>query len=161
MANELSAYEKAILDAIQSGFPISADPYGEIALKVGGTREAAHAAVVRLRQTGIIRRIGGSFDAKKMGYVSTLVAARVALEHLEAAAAHAGSFPEVTHNYERANSYNLWFTVIAETPSRLEDILNSVRRCPGVEVVEPLPALQTFKIKVNFTFGEGGGKHAE
>lgn len=156
MSAELSSVEKAILEMIQTGFPISADPYAEIGAAVGCTRDEAHATVVDLRRRGIIRRIGGSFAADKLGYISTLVASRVAPESLEAAAAVAGSFPEVTHNYERAANYNLWFTVIAENQARMDEILDTVRRVPGVEAVHSLPALQTFKIKVDFTFAEGG-----
>lgn len=153
---ELTPREQAILTQIQTAFPISADPYAEIGAAAGCTREEAHATVTALRRRGIIRRIGGSFAAGKMGYVSTLVAARVEPAQLEAAAAVAGSFSEVTHNYQRAHTYNLWFTVIAETPERLDEILDAVRRVPGVAAVESLPAVKTFKIKVDFRFGEGG-----
>ena len=150
----LSTVEKAILELIQTGFPISADPYAEIGAAVGCTREEAHGMVVDLRHRGVIRRIGGSFAADKLGYISTLVASRVDPERLGAAAAVAGSFPEVTHNYERAANYNLWFTVIAEHQARMDEILDAVRAVPGVQAVHSLPALRTFKIKVDFKFKE-------
>jgi len=154
MSVELSSVEKAILEMIQTAFPVSADPYTEIGAAVGCTREEAHARVVDLRRRGVIRRIGGSFAADKLGYVSTLVASRVAPESLEEAAAVAGSFSEVTHNYQRAANYNLWFTVIAENQARMNEILDFVRRVPGVQAVHSLPALRTFKIKVDFKFKE-------
>ena len=155
---ELTPLEAALLQQIQTDFPISADPYAEIGAAAGCTREEAHAAVLGLRRRGIIRRIGGSFAAHKLGYVSTLVAARVEPEHLEEAAAVAGSFSEVTHNYERSASYNLWFTVIGETQERVDEILAAVRRSPGVCGVYSLPALRTFKIQVKFNF-QGEGRH--
>jgi DNA-binding Lrp family transcriptional regulator len=154
----LTPFEAAILNYIQQGFPISAEPYGEIAVEVGSTREDVHAAVQSLRERKIIRRIGGSFAAKQLGYVSILVAAQVDTEHLETVAAVVSSFPEVTHNYERAGIYNLWFTVIAETPERQEEILQHVRQCAGVHGVYPLPATRTFKIKVDFKFAQGGNR---
>ena len=83
-----------------------------------------------------------------------LVAARVAPAQLEAVAAAVSDFPEVTHNYERSGVYNLWFTIIAENDSRLAEVLTGVRRCAGVEVVHALPALRTFKIRVDFHFSE-------
>jgi len=155
MSAELSSVEKTILEIIQSAFPISTDPYAEIGAAVGCTREEARATVAELRRRGIIRRIGGSFVADKLGYISTLVAARVAPDSLEAAAAVAGAFPEVTHNYQRAASYNLWFTVIAENPARMDEILDTVRQVPGVQAVHSLPALHTYKIQVDFKFQEG------
>lgn len=157
---ELSSLDCAVLDVIQCGFPLCPDPYAEIAATVGSTRAAVHAAVVSLRRRGVIRRLGGSFAASRMDYVSVLVAARVSPEHLDAAAAHLGAFAEVTHSYERAHRYNLWFTVIAETSERLDAILDDIRRVDGVQAVHPLPALQTFKIRVDFKFG-GRPAHAE
>ena len=71
---------------------------------------------------------------------------------LPAVAARLTEIPEVTHNYEREDAYNLWFTVIAETDARLEAILAVVRGCAGVEAVYALPATRTFKLKVDFRF---------
>lgn len=153
----LTHQEERMLEIIQTGFPICSEPYVEIAAALGCLPDAACALAARLRKQGLIRRIGGSFDARKMGYVSTLVAARVLPVHLEAAAAHVSSFLEVTHNYERANRYNLWFTIIAFGHPRLETILQSIRQQEGVLALHELPALKTFKIKVDFKFsGEHG-----
>ena len=44
------------------------------------------------------------------------------------------------HNYERAHSYNLWFTIIALGRPRLEEILQSVRQ---QAVVKLLSGVQT------------------
>jgi DNA-binding Lrp family transcriptional regulator len=65
----------------------------------------------------------------------------------------------VTHNYERDGLYNLWFTVIAANRGRLDGILADVRYGPGVEAVHELPALHTFKIRVDFDFGPARGAH--
>lgn len=150
-----SALETAVLNAIQHGFPVSADPYGDLAREVGSTREEVHAVIGALRRSGVIRRIGGSFAARPLGYVSVLVAARVQPDLLEAVAGCVNRFPGVTHNYERSGAYNLWFTVIAEGDERLRDILDEIRGYPGVDAVYPLPATRTFKIRVDFKFGGG------
>ncbi|MHB9130843.1 MAG: siroheme decarboxylase subunit alpha [Armatimonadota bacterium] len=155
MADTLSPLDQRVLNYIQTDFPLAADPYGEIAREVGCTQLEAYETVKELRKRGIIRRIGGSFVASKLGYVSALVAARVEPAKLEEAAAVASSFPEVTHNYEREAEYNLWFTVIAEDRQRMEEILDAVSRCAGVETVQALPAGRTFKIRVEFAFQEG------
>lgn len=157
-ASLLSPLKRAILDIIQDDFPICHDPYGELAGRVGSTRHAVHQAVQELRRRGIIRRIGGSFVARELGYVSTLVAVKVATEQHDAVATHINTFPEVTHNYTRDGEYNLWFTIIAESPERLEDILADIRVCPGVTTLHALFAVKTFKIRVRFAFT--GGIHA-
>ena len=83
MDSPLSTIERRLLERIQSNFPLSHDPYGDIGLEIGCTREEAHRAMLSLRDSGIIRRIGGSFVADKLGYTSTLVAASVDPARLE------------------------------------------------------------------------------
>ncbi len=149
----LTPLDRRILNCIQLDFPLSRHPYAALAETVACTPEEAHARVSHLRQTGIVRRIGGSFAARPLGYISTLVATRVDPGRIEAVAARASSFPEVTHNYEREHDYNLWFTVIAADRERLQAILRSVRDVAGVYALHDLPVRRMFKIKVEFTFG--------
>ena len=59
-------------------------------------------------------------------------------------------FDEVTHNYERENRFNLWFTLIAQSRERIGEIISRVKSLPGVEEVRDLPADEMYKIKVNF-----------
>ena len=152
-AGALTDLEKSLLNEIQTAFPISQDPYGDLASKVGCDRDAAHRAVQQMRDAGLIRRLGGIFDGSKLGYKGCLVAVRVEPDHLEQAAACAAAYPEVTHNYERDDAYNLWFTIVAGSDERLTQILDDVRSCEGVHAVSALPATKTFKIKVDFKFG--------
>ncbi len=58
-------------------------------------------------------------------------------------------YPGVTHNYLRRHHFNVWFTLIAESPERLEQILAEISGASGVEVLS-LPAEEIFKIKVDF-----------
>ena len=154
----LSELQRRILNCVQHDFPMASEPYAEMAEAISSefpcTPQQVHQAVEALRREGIIRRIGGSFAADKLGYVSTLVAARVQPDAIEAAAARAASYAEVTHNYERDGVYNLWFTVTASGQGRIDAILDDVRSCRGVQSVHPLPALRTFKIRVEFEFDE-------
>jgi DNA-binding Lrp family transcriptional regulator len=143
-----------MLNSIQTGFPLTAEPYACLGRDLGVSAEEALAGVLRLRRCGVIRRIGGSFVPRRLGYISVLVAGQVVPERLAAAAARAAAFPEVTHNYEREGRYNLWFTVIAENQARLDAILDDVRTGEGVRALYSLPALKTFKLRVNFEMEE-------
>jgi hypothetical protein len=58
-------------------------------------------------------------------------------------------YPGVTHNYLRRHHYNVWFTLIAPSKARLEEILTEISRESGVEILS-LPAVEVFKIKVDF-----------
>lgn len=149
-SDAFTTLERQLLTRLQWDFPLCPDPYEALAHQLGASRAEVYGAVLRLRATGVIRRIGGSFVPRQLGYVSVLVACRVVPERLVAVAEHAATFPNITHNYERDSAYNLWFTVIAEGQARLEAILEDIRGCAGVIALHPLPALKTFKIRVQF-----------
>lgn len=151
---DFSPLERRLLSRIQTGFPLVLDPYVALAAMVDAKADACHATVLALRDRGVIRRIGGSFDATRMGYASLLVAAQIAPAQLEPVAARVNEFCEVTHNYQRDDAFNLWFTIIAATPARTEDILTAIQTLPGVQAMHALPALRTFKIHVDFRFTE-------
>jgi DNA-binding Lrp family transcriptional regulator len=59
-------------------------------------------------------------------------------------------YPGVTHNYLRQHHFNVWFTLIAESEERLNQILEEISRAAKVEEILSLPAQEVFKIKVDF-----------
>ncbi len=148
----LTKLDKKILNIIQKDFPLAAYPFREIASAVGSTEEEVLFRVKEMRKKGVIRRLGGVFDSRKLGFISTLVVLQVAPHKLEEVGNKISSFEEVTHNYQRNNSFNLWFTLTAETEEKLRERLEAIQRLPGVEKLRNLPAERLFKIEVHFMF---------
>ena len=146
----LDALDRAILNEIQSHFPIESRPYAEVGKRVGATEEEVLARVAAMADGGVIRRIGANFTSRKLGYTSTLCAARVEPESLERFVAVVNRYPGVTHNYLRRHRYNVWFTLIAESEERLDQILAEISRASEVTEILSLPAQEVFKIKVDF-----------
>lgn len=142
--------DKAILNRIQSDFPITSRPYRAIGDDLDITESEVIRRLVRLKKTGIIRRIGGNFVPGKLGFVSTLCAARVPEEKIEHFAKVVNQFSGVTHNYQRNNLYNVWFTFIAPSREMINDNLASIARQTGVEEIIDLPATKVFKIRAQF-----------
>lgn len=152
----MDALDSRIIDKIQSDFPIEACPFLAIARDSGVDETEVIARIARLQAAGTIREIGPVFDLKKLGYMSTLCAARARAERTEAVAAFINTFDEVTHNYLRDDPLNIWFTLIAPDARRIEAVLDAIRAQDGVEEVLSLPATKLFKIKVQFnTSGDG------
>ena len=148
----LSALDKKILTLIQADFPVQRRPYAAIAQVCGCTEPEALKAVNRLREKEI-RRLGGVFDLAHLGYVSTLCAlAEEDPAKIEQTAAVVSSYPEVTHNYQREDRYNIWFTVIAYGQERIDAILSDIAQRTGVDDILDLPAQNLFKIKVDLKF---------
>lgn len=145
----LDDFDKAILNEIQSHFPIASRPYAEVGSRVGAPEAEVIRRVQAMMDRGIIRRLGANFTSRKLGYTSTLCAAQVPEERLEDFVEMVNRYPGVTHNYLRRHHFNVWFTLIAESRERLDQILAEIKAASGVEVLS-LPALEVFKIKVDF-----------
>jgi DNA-binding Lrp family transcriptional regulator len=142
--------DRAILNRIQSDFPITPRPYLAVAEELGLAEADVIQRVARLKASGIIRRIGGNFVPGKLGYVSTLCAARVPADQVARFAEAVNRHPGVTHNYLRENSFNVWFTFIAPSMEEIEAKLKEIRAETGVTEILNLPATRVFKIKAQF-----------
>ncbi|WP_425800566.1 Lrp/AsnC family transcriptional regulator [Desulfitobacterium sp. Sab5] len=148
----MDTVERELLNTIQTNFPIMPRPFQSLGERAGVSEEEAWERVTKLRQEGIIRRLGGVFDSHRLGYHSTLCAAKVPQEKISDVAELLMETPGVTHNYLREHDYNMWFTLIAPSKEEVEQILNKVRSVLGSDQVYSLPAVRLFKISVDFNF---------
>ena len=146
----LDDIDSAILNRIQSDFPITSRPYLAVADELGLTETEVLDRVARLKKDGIIRRIGGNFVPGKLGFVSTLCAARVPVDKIEHFAEIVNRYPGVTHNYQRDNQYNVWFTFISPSMDEIEANLKKIVEKSGVSDILNLPATKVFKINAQF-----------
>lgn len=146
--------DRAILSLIQSSFPLESRPYAAIGEALGLSEEESFARIRSLRQRGYIRRIGANFQSGKLGFSSTLCAAKVPEEKLEDFVAAVNAEPGVTHNYLRDHSYNVWFTCIAPSAGNIAETLRQISERTGLPILN-LPARKMFKIKVDFPLNEG------
>ncbi len=142
--------DKKILNRIQSGFPVDSRPFEAVAFELGLTEKEVIKRVGALKEAGIIRRIGGNFVPGKLGHVSTLCAARVPEDEIDAFARVVNRYKGVTHNYEREGDYNVWFTFIAPSEKDIQDNLKKISADTGIENILNLPAEQVYKIKAHF-----------
>ena len=144
--------DRQLLNRLQSHFPLTANPFQTLGAELGLTEPEVLSRISRLKETGIIRRIGASFDSRALGYASTLAAMQVPEPRLSEVVAVVNSFPGVTHNYRRNHDYNLWFTLIAAGAPEIEGILREIQERTGGLPLLNLPAQRVFKIKAEFTF---------
>jgi siroheme decarboxylase len=150
VGTRMDRIDRAILNEIQSHFPLRVRPFREVGRKLGLSEKEVLTRVSRLKKEGIIRRIGANFNSRKLGFTSTLCAARVPKHRLEEFVAVVNEYPGVTHNYEREANYNIWFTFIAESVERIDKALEEIRTRTGIKDLISLPAEKIFKIQVDF-----------
>ena len=148
----LDTVDRELLNIVQSRFPVESRPYLNLGEEVGITEMEAYQCVQEMRAQGYIRRLGGILDSHRLGYYSTLCAAKVPEEKIPVLTEILAGITGVTHNYLRAHTYNMWFTLIAPSYPEVEEILNRVKTQSGVEEIYSLPALRLYKINVDFDF---------
>ena len=142
--------DRMILNEIQSHFPIEARPYQVLGEKLGCSEEEVLQRVQDLKDREVIRRIGANCNSRKLGYTSTLCAAKVPSRLMERFVEVVNSYMGVTHNYRRDHDYNIWFTLIAPSEEKIERILREIIELTEVGEVISLPAERLFKIQVDF-----------
>jgi len=146
---EMDDLDRRLLKEIQESLPVSPTPYAAIAATLGIDEATALQRLQALRDDRIIRQINAIFDTRALGYSSSLVASRIAPERMVTAAQVINSHPGVTHNYERNDDFNLWWTVAVPPGGSLEATVQRLHELSGAESTRILPTLKLFKIGVN------------
>jgi len=142
--------DRKILGMIQSEFPLSRRPYRDLSDLLGLSEEEIFGRVKNLKKDGIIRRIGGSFDSRSLGFTTTLCAAKVPDNRIGLFVQEVNKYPGVTHNYLREHEYNIWFTLVVSDQREVDRLIGEIIRSTGVEELINLPATRTFKVSADF-----------
>jgi DNA-binding Lrp family transcriptional regulator len=146
----LDELDRLIVNEIQSNFPIESRPYRALAEKFQCSEDEVLQRVQDLKDKEIIRRIGANCNSRKLGYTSTLCAAKVPSHLMERFVEVVNGYNEVTHNYRRKHKYNIWFTLIAPSGDEINRIVSEISELTGVSDILSLPAERLFKIQVEF-----------
>ncbi len=147
---KMDRIDREILNEIQSRFPLRSRPFREVGKKLRLSEKEVLRRVSRLKEEGIIRRIGANFNSRRLGFTSTLCAAKVPENKLSDFIEAVNRYPGVTHNYERDGDYNIWFTFIGESTKTIEQALEEIKIGTGIHELISLPAEKIFKIRVDF-----------
>ena len=147
---ELSAFDKSLLNLLQTNIPVCSHPFAEMAEQLGTDEATVISRLRELKEAGFLRRIGTFFDSNSLGYQGTLVALSVEPSEVGMVAEAINRYPGATHNYEREGKYNLWFTLLTPTAEKEKSILAEVQSLRGVEDMLRLKANKKYKVNVQF-----------
>ena len=153
----MDSVDKDLLNLIQREFPLEREPFAALGRPLGLAGDEVIRRIEALKRGRVIRQISAIFDTRVLGYQSTLVAASIPAEKLNTAAKAINSHPGVSHNYERNNAFNLWYTVAVPPDSRLglEGTVDVLHKISGAEKTRILPTLKLFKIGVTLDMNAG------
>ena len=146
---QLDDTDRLLLDNMQSHFPLSATPWNDLADTLSLTEEEVLKRVTRMKEDGVLRRTGAVIDARALGYTSCLLAMQVPRDRMEEVASLISSCNGVTHNYERDDDFNLWFTLTCESEEARNRQIRQWEETTGLRVLA-FPGEKTFKRRVQF-----------
>lgn len=141
--------DRAIINALQGGFPISERPFADAAAPLGLTEAELIERIGAMRQSGLLTRFGPMYNADRFGGHNTLVAMDVPESRFDEVAEIVNSFPEIAHNYARAHTLNMWFVVAAESRARVDEVLTEVQDRTGLPVYD-MPKVHEFHVGLKF-----------
>lgn len=144
--------EKMILNEIQKGIPLEERPFLTIAKKLNISEKEVIDCINELKEKNYIRRFGGLLNVNKMGIVSTLICMKVEKKYLEKVVEIINEYEGVTHNYERDDEYNVWFTLMESSYERLEKNIEEIKEKTGIKDILNLSSVKKYKTKVFFRF---------
>jgi len=137
-----------VANAYQHGMPLCARPYAAMAHALGCDEQVLLDCLRRLRDSGVLGRVGPVFEHHRAG-ASTLAALAVPPADVQPVAHRISQYPEVNHNYLREHHYNLWFVVTAPQRARIDRILAQIAADTGLTPLD-LPMRRAYRIDLGF-----------
>jgi DNA-binding Lrp family transcriptional regulator len=144
----LAPLHKHLLNDYQQDFPLSPTPYRDIAEQLGVSEDEVLTAFRSLSEQHMISRIGPVIAPNSIGS-SALVAMAVPEADLARVAALISDYPEVNHNYERENRFNIWFVAVADDEHQLQQVIGDIECKTGYSAML-LPMLADYFINLGF-----------
>ncbi len=145
----LDAIDKAIINDLQDGFPITDRPYAVAAEKFCIAEAELITRLKRLLDEKILTRFGPMYHAERMGGGLALAAMKVPQEEFERVAEQVNSLPEIAHNYERNHEFNMWFVIATETLQEVEEVVQRLQQRTGYKVYN-MPKIEEFYVGLRF-----------
>ncbi len=134
----LDEYDKKILELLDKD---GRKPYSEIAKNLGISNTMVHQRILRIKQEGILKKIGLDLDERKMGYEWSAFTGIVLKEDSDSKSIIEAleKINEVTECYYITGKYTLYIRIVAKNSEHMRRILyEKIDHIPGVLKTESL-----------------------
>ncbi|WP_299675619.1 AsnC family transcriptional regulator [uncultured Roseobacter sp.] len=140
---ELDETDLRIINALQSGFPVTSRPFARAADQLGLREDELIVRLAAMKDSRVITRFGPFLDAAAMGGAFCLCAMEVPPDEFDAVTDQVNGFEEVAHNYARDHRLNMWFVLATETPVGIGEAAARIEAATGLPVYQ-FPKLKEF-----------------
>ena len=166
-ASVLDAFDREIVRATQEGLPLSTDPFGDLARRLGREPEALRERMRALLDRGVIRRIAAVPNHYRLGYRANGMSVwDVDDERISELGRRVGALPFVSHSYRRPRHpgvwpYNLFAMLHARTREEVLEKAEEIREilgpsCRGHDILFSSRILK----KTGFRMADPSGKES-
>ncbi len=145
----LDSVDRAIINALQGGFPICDRPYAKAAADLDISETDLIDRIDDLLERGVLSRFGPLYNAETLGGALTLAAMRVPGERFDEIAETVNAFPEIAHNYARDHDLNMWFVLATDDSGRVGEVIAEIEAATGLQVLA-MPKLEEFFVGLRF-----------
>ncbi len=134
---DLTDLEKNVMAFIERGIPLKKRPFLDMANSLGISEDEFVFILKKLKERGIIRRIGAKIRHTKVGYISNvMVVWRVDDKDVEDIGEKMASFDFVSHCYERDTNphfpYNLYTMIHGTSRKDCERKIEKISKQLGI-----------------------------
>jgi DNA-binding Lrp family transcriptional regulator len=142
--------DKLLIKEIQGDIPLTQDPYGDIAKRIGCSKDEILKRLENYSTRGIIKRIGAILNHRDSGYTENgMFTAVVPEEQIEIAGKKLTSLLNITHCYERKCypewPYNFYAMIHGKNKEEVEAIVNNFVNEMGIKDYQILYSIEEFK----------------
>lgn len=142
--------DRKIINLLQQGFPVTEEPYAEVAKQLGIDESDLLHRLKYLLDEKTLTRFGPMYDAAKLGGDFSLVAIKVPAERFDEVTEIVNSYDEVAHNYHRDHEFNMWYVLATETAQRIHEVNTDIEQRTGLKVFN-MPKLDEYYIGLKLT----------
>jgi DNA-binding Lrp family transcriptional regulator len=144
----MDVIDRKIINQLQSGFPLSEQPYLEVARQLGIEETELLDRLSVLLENKTLSRFGPMYDAQKLGGAFSLAAIQVPEYDFERVTEIVNAFPQVAHNYKRDHDLNMWYVLATETAEEILAVNTEIEKQSGLKVFN-MPKLDEYFIGLN------------
>ena len=164
----LSPDDARLVSFLHGGFPLSDQPFADVARQIGVSEDAVIERLQRLLARGDLSRFGPLFQIERAGGRFVLAAMVVPEERFDAVAALLDAIPEVAHNYRRESAHpeqtgatplNMWFVLAVESAELIAPAIERIETATDLNVFD-FPKEREFFVELKLPLMEGMGHGA-
>lgn len=143
----LDEIDRRIVNALQGGFPLSDEPYREVAEMLGLREAELLERLERLLRERVLTRFGPMYQIERIGGRFVLAAMKVPENEFDRVAAIVNAMPEVAHNYRREHAFNMWFVLATERPEGIATAIAAIEAESSLPVF-PFPKEREYFVEM-------------